>query len=197
MEIEPLTIAIGIPVLALMLWGICSIANGNRRKVKRDSWYRAEYKRWIKNVAPDGTLTVNPIDSHAFALAKNELMMRIENQVQLVEGRAVRNTAYGGLSIPIGCGIRIKSGGARGESHEEMRLISTGTLAITNMRLIFIGDFQNRDVPFSKITAMQYTDSELHITSSSRQKTMYFCGLNGRICLTLITSLRTAVANCV
>lgn len=78
-------------------------------------------------------------------------------------------------------GITVGRGYSTSESHEEWRPISTGTLYITNKRIVFDGDMQDRSVGIDSLISVQVGDIQAAITSSSRQKTMVFDMLNGRV----------------
>ena len=94
----------------------------------------------------------------------------------LVEPRAVRSWSggYGGPSFRIAKGISFRLGGSGGtsESHDERRPIDTGTLVLTNQRLIFVGSKRTVNVPVQKIIGVDnegYFDW-LRLNFEGRQK---------------------------
>ena len=94
----------------------------------------------------------------------------------LVEPRAVRSYSggYGGPSFRIAKGIsfRLGASGGTSESHEERRPIDTGTLVLTNQRLIFVGSKRTISVPIHKIVGIDnegYLDW-LRLNFEGRQK---------------------------
>ena len=57
--------------------------------------------------------------------------------------------AYGGPSFRVAKGVNFRVGGfqARGESHEELRVIDNGDITLTNKRFVFSGS--KRSVNFN------------------------------------------------
>ena len=155
-----------------------------------DLLHQVEYKNWVKNNSIDGeTLHLSPIPTDNVILSDGEQVFWIEKKANLVEGRAVRITSFSGVSIPVIHGMRVARGMSVSQSHEESRIVSSGTLAITNQRLIFHGNYQNREFPLTAISGLGWDDSELYIHASTRQKTMCFQRINGRICITIIRGI--------
>lgn len=89
---------------------------------------------------------------------------------ELMEERAVRHT-YGGR-VRVAKGIWV--GGARGESHGELRKIDDGSLLLTNMRLIFNGGFRNSEYRLDKINSVEEDEEAVEIGASNRQKVQRF-----------------------
>ena len=180
--------------LALLIHDlVSSLLKGRRRKQleKKQEEYdliqRVKYENWAGIHCIDGdTFRISPIQNENLILSEEESLFWLEKNAKLVEGRAVRITSFSGASIPVVHGMRVARGQSVSESHEESRTIANGLLAITNQRIIFHGDYQNREFPLTAISGLGWNDSELYIHASSRQKTMCFKHVNGRICLTII-----------
>ena len=80
-----------------------------------------------------------------------------------------------GVSIPVGLGVRYRTGGSRGhyvQGTPTPTAIDTGTVYITNKRVIFQGARQTRECAFAKLIGFQHSDSEGSTTFSvsNRQK---------------------------
>lgn len=82
-------------------------------------------------------------DAPNIALKNGEHLLCVFSNTTLLEPRAVRTwrSAYGGPAIRVAKGLSFRFGQSRGvsESHDELRAIDTGTLLLTNERLVFIG----------------------------------------------------------
>jgi hypothetical protein len=80
-----------------------------------------------------------------------------------------------GVSIPVGFGVRYRTGGSRGhyvQGTPTPIAIDTGTVYITNKRVIFQGARQTRECAFAKLIGFQHSESEGSTTFSvsNRQK---------------------------
>jgi hypothetical protein len=60
------------------------------------------------------------------------------------------------------------------ESHEELRLIDKGTLAVTNQRLVFVGKFRTVNVKLNKIVGVDVYQDALGLHFEGKEKTRYF-----------------------
>jgi hypothetical protein len=89
------------------------------------------------------------------ALKRGEDLRCVFPGTTLLEPRAVRNwrSNYGGPSFRIARGVSFRLGASAGtsESHDELRPLDTGTLALTNQRLIFVGSKRTTSVSLEKI----------------------------------------------
>jgi len=89
---------------------------------------------------------------------------------QLMEERAIRHT-YGG-AVRVMKGVYI--GGRKGESHGELRTIDTGSLLLTNKRLIFNGGFRNSEYKLDKVVSVEEYKDAIEIGASNRKKVQIF-----------------------
>jgi hypothetical protein len=88
------------------------------------------------------------------------------SSTKLMEERAVRNTAYSGVRLMKGVYV----GGSKGESHGELRTIDSGSLLLTNKRLIFTGGFRSIEYRLDKIISIEEYEDAIEIGASNRQK---------------------------
>lgn len=113
-----------------------------------------------------------------FNAKKGELVYLVGQGAALIETRGTRGTyqgGYSGFSFRIARGVRYHVGGSRGQyvpGPEVPTPIDTGTVVITNQRVVFFGPKHSREWAFAKLLAVDH-DSEQPWTSlpvSNRQK---------------------------
>lgn len=146
--------------------------------------YKSEYTTWRQRY--DAMRTLPTVSCGGMVLARGEVCYAAIQNVSLYETRAVRVTDHMFASQSLGRGFRIGGGQAVSRSHQEWTPISSGELYITNRQICFHGDMQSRTIPFSKLTAALWDDDLIEVSSSSRQKTMVFRGLNGHMILDVL-----------
>lgn len=88
----------------------------------------------------------------------------------LYEPRSVRN--YGGASVRVAKGVSVRLGQA--ESHDEMRKIELGVLALTNRRLLFTGGQRNSNIDLRKIVNIKKYGDGVQVSIDSRQRPQFF-----------------------
>ena len=97
-----------------------------------------------------------------------------------MEPRAVRTSTggYGGGSVRVAKGVSIRMGGAQGRStsHDELTNIDTGTLTISNKRIVYSGSTKNYDIPLTKVVNLTPFRDALEVQVSNKQKPEYFKG---------------------
>ncbi|MEK6938465.1 MAG: hypothetical protein AABX04_05450, partial [Nanoarchaeota archaeon] len=96
----------------------------------------------------------------------------------LYEPRAVREFHGGsrGVSMRVAKGMSVRVGNFRGksESHDELRVIDSGVLIVTNKRLIFIGPNRNSNIELKKLLHFNATSEGIMISLETRQKPQLF-----------------------
>ncbi len=115
-------------------------------------------------------------------LKRNENFILNIDYVSLREPRAVRITkgGYGGPSFRVAKGVYFRLGAfnAQSESHEEIRTIDSGTLTLTNKRLIFSGNKRTVSMDIRKILSVHPYRDAVAIRKEGREKIQYFTGIN-------------------
>ncbi len=93
-----------------------------------------------------------------------------EESTTLKETRAIRHSIGVGMGTSIMKGVRVGTYKSRSESKQEWRLIDTGKLVLTNKRIIFNGEKENRAILVSQIISIEaYRDGiELSIKSKTK-----------------------------
>lgn len=157
-------------------------------KVKENELKIKEHQLKIKQEEDDLALFAESIESGkpmlpvpsdtTIVLKKNEVPVYRMNNVTLSEPRAVRTSSggYGGASVRIAKGVTIHSGrtASKSESHDEIKLIDSGELLITNQRVIFLGSNRTTNIEMKKIISITSGARMIQIQRSNKQKPEYF-----------------------
>lgn len=122
------------------------------------------------------------VDANAVLLKRGERAVAVIPGVTLKEPRSVRKTygGGGGPSIRIAKGVYFRTSGfgSRSESHEEIKVIDSGTLTLTNRRMVFTGGKRTINFPLRKVVGMEPYRDGLAINREGKQRTEYYTGLN-------------------
>ena len=128
--------------------------------------------------------TFHGAPTDALVLNRGEAAYYVVTNAALVEERRGRGHYQGGstgVSVPIGLGMRYRVGGFRGhyvQAPPTPTAIDTGTMVITNRRVVFVGQHQTRECRFEHLLAVHHDDEEgeTTISVSNRQKptTVYY-----------------------
>ncbi|NLA39727.1 MAG: hypothetical protein GX882_10220, partial [Methanomicrobiales archaeon] len=136
------------------------------------------------------------VEANAVLLKRGERAVAVIPGVTLKEPRSVRKTygGGGGPSIRIAKGVYFRTGGfaSRSESHEEIKEIDSGTLTLTNRRLVFTGRKRTVNVPLGKIVGMEPYRDAIAINRDGKQRTEYYTGIDN-VHLTIHVDGRTHV----
>ena len=136
------------------------------------------------------------VETNAVLLKRGERAVAVIPGVTLKEPRSVRKTygGGGGPSFRIAKGVYFRTGGfaARSESHEEIKVIDSGTLTLTNRRMVFTGGKRTVNFPLRKIVGMEPYRDGIAINRDGKQRTEYYTGL-GNVHLTIHVDDRSHV----
>ena len=149
---------------------------GQRREKKALAQWQAQrdgYADFLQTAQ-----TFNGTGSTDLMLAPGEAVFYKVIGTSLIEERRTGGHYQGrssGVSIPVGLGVRYRTGGTRGhyvQGTPTPTAIDTGTVYITNKRVIFQGARQTRECAFAKLIGFQHSVSEGSTTFSvsNRQK---------------------------
>ncbi len=112
-----------------------------------------------------------------------------EGAAVLLEARSVRRADHAGRSVGLGMGIRVGHGQTISRGHEEMTVISQGVLTVTNLRLFFNGDKQNRSLLVGNIVSLDTNGKSVEIGMENHAKNMVFSVRNGFILRDIIEAV--------
>ena len=164
-------------IICAIAAAICTSIARKRERRRLEERMDNQYRKWRESVDRGGRIPPVAVGMH---LAKGETAY-LQLRAALCEIRAVRNSTHTGGAFRIAKGVTVGRGYTTSESHDEWRQISTGVLYVTNKRLVFDGDMQNRVVKIDDVVSAQAGAAQVAITAASRQKTMLFDRINGQI----------------
>ena len=177
-----------VPIVALLAFGITyAIVQRHRRKLMEQR-AAEQYQKWRASMERLGEL---PPCNIGLRLMSDETGY-LKARATLCETRSVRNSTHTGGAIRIAKGITIGRGYSSSESHEEWRAITPGVLYVTNKRIVFDGEMQNRTIKLKDLISVQTAITQVAISTSTRQKTMLFDNLNGQIVRDIIEFVASA-----
>jgi hypothetical protein len=110
----------------------------------------------------------------------------------LFETRAIRHYQAGHVGFRVARGVWVGGTSGRSTSTQEWDKIDTGTLTITNRRLIFDGRQQDRTVPLDKIVSVNCAVTWIEVSVEGRQKSMILAVDNPMIAAAIIQLCRQA-----
>jgi hypothetical protein len=123
-------------------------------------------------------------DGFGLMLKKDERTFQVLQGPSLIEPRRLPGHWEGrsqGFSIPIAGGVRYRVGSTKGhyvQGAEKPTPIDTGTVTITNQRVVFQGTTASREWTFTQLLGLQHVDDPkwpwTAIQVSNRQKTSGF-----------------------
>jgi hypothetical protein len=67
---------------------------------------------------------------------------------------------------------------SKSESHEELRNIDTGTLTITNKRLVFSGAVKNISIELKKIVSIDPYEDGISLSKEGKERPAYFTNVD-------------------
>lgn len=163
--------------LVIVIFSFVKSCIENRQNAELDSTANLNYMKWRSKVNREGGISSRKVN---ITLSKGESCYQ-SFAATLYEPRAVRVSRHGGYGVRATRRIGIFEGESRSESHDEWRAVCSGMLYITDKRIVFAGDMQNREIKLSELLSVDADSRSLVVRSSKRQKAMCFSGLNGQI----------------
>ena len=163
--------------LVIVIFSFVKSCIENRQNAELDSTANLNYMKWRSKVNREGGISSRKVN---ITLSKGESCYQ-SFAATLYEPRAVRVSRHGGYGVRATRRIGIFEGESRSESQDEWRAVCCGMLYITDKRIVFAGDMQNREIKLSELLSVDADSRSLIVRSSKRQKAMCFSGLNGQI----------------
>lgn len=165
-------------VIALPFVITSSIRKHLRKKAiaKRDENLRREFAIWKQNVGKIGSL---PQVQTSLIMKKGEFCYFCCTGSVLYEVRSVRTSSFAGASQRLGHGFTVGGGSSYSTSQDSWRALAVGTLTMTNMRVYFNGDKQDRNVVLREIRSIDFTPTTIELSCEKRQHSMVFSVSNG------------------
>lgn len=174
-----------VPIVGLLTFGIAYTIAQKRRRERLERLADEQYRQWRAAIDQRGEI---PPRNIGLRLMDDETGY-LELHTTLCETRSIRNATHTGGAIRIAKGITIGRGYTTSEAHEEWRQISPGILYVTDKRIVFDGETQNRTIKLKDLISVQAALTQVAISTSARQKTMIFDNVNGQIVRDVIANL--------
>lgn len=168
----------GIVALALVVVAIVGIsAVSEKEKDAQTSALVENANKWRDMVRMYGRLPPQNVD---IMLADGEIGY-LQVQTVLCEPRSVRTSTHTGGAVRVAKGVTIGRAYSTSNVYDEWRQLCSGTLIVTNKRIIFDGDMHDRTVNLKDVLSVKNSLTQVALSTSTRQKTMLFTPLNGYI----------------
>ena len=181
------TCLIGIFVLILVV-GVVKAFNAEEKRKKLEAIAKKAYDewRWKLDNRYGGRLTEIGLGIYK---QEGERGFFKALGVNLSEVSNIVNTSFGAVGTVGEYPAVIGTGSSTASESDEWRVIATGSLYVTDRRIIFDGDKQNRIILLEDILSLSSTFLDISISASSQQKIMTFSGVNGKMLYDIITIL--------
>lgn len=190
MTAEEFMMIIGLPVsfaLLLIFWMWQTQQSKNRAKAKTQALEKSlteTAEKFFEEINRSNKFT--PVET-SLNLDNNEFAI-YSSRSTMAEYKSQRRFNAVGTTLKFG-GVPVHLGHSRGESHNVLRDMGTGTLTITNKRLIFIGSEKSWNSPLREILNSEISIDTITIFSSKRQAPYIFTASNPLIIKILISVL--------
>ncbi len=146
--------------------GIKTKKNGSDRKEAMTKGM----EEFIAKIKEHKALT--PISSSLVLGPKEQAFLEEDSLLQ--ETRSVRQFRSTGVRVRLMKGLSVGQSGGRAESHKEWRILDTGKLILTNKKLVFDGNKEDRTILLDKILTISPMLDAIEVSSSSRSGSMVF-----------------------
>ena len=114
-------------------------------------------------------------------ILKNDEIAFLECKTTLLETKSVRYFQSGSVGYRLTKRIYLGSRSGTSHNQDELKHIDTGTLTLTNKRLVFTGLTNSRNIQISKLIAVNFFIDSIKVTTENRQKSLIFTVPNSLI----------------
>lgn len=158
---------VAIAALAILIYVINSIRGASAKAAMKEKMEHArlEALRFFSDLEKRKKLHTVDVN---IVLQRGEAGL-LQEPSNLLETRAYRLYGGGGTRIR---GVYI--GGGASESYQRLRNIDSGTLVLTNRRLVFDGGAENRALNLKDILSVSCWSDAIEVSSSRRQKSQVY-----------------------
>lgn len=101
----------------------------------------------------------------------------LQDNAELYEIRAMRKSDRGGGAVRVAKGVYIGGSSGTSRSYDELRKIDNGKLLLTNLRLIFDGNLNTRDIKLDKILSVSGYSDGIEIAVEGKSKGQVYKGM--------------------
>jgi hypothetical protein len=107
-------------------------------------------------------------------LKKNEILV-FDTTADFYQEKIVSSGAtHKGVSVRLAKGLWYRTGATKGEKTEEIAIIDSGKITLTNKRLIFVGQTKNIQFKLQDINSIEVYDHGICISRDKKVKNEYF-----------------------
>lgn len=152
---------------------------------KKKDVLKAEVAAFAESAKQRGGLAVITV---SIALKPGEQAF-LEEQVTLKETRSFTKRSSTGGALRVMKGVYVGGSSGTSRSHNEWRDIDTGTLIITNQRIIFDGRMENRVMPIDRILSVNPLLDGIEVSIENKQKSSFFTVKNSLIWTTVFNTV--------
>jgi len=134
----------------------------------------AEANSWIDDLKKEKNL--KSVSTNIILKQGEEAYIVTESNLYENRGTTYSKSSGHGGAVRIAKGVYIGGSNRSGssETRQELKLIDKGVLTLTNKRLVFDGNRENRSIPIDKIISVDHYTDSVEISSESRSKSMLF-----------------------
>lgn len=172
MDIAPIIIA--LVVITILVWLITKPRRAKQKTADRTATLISSTRQFVDQINHNRRFSVITTQIN---LQKNEFAV-LSTQSTCHEYKSERISTGAGTRIKVG-GMPVYLGGTKSRSVDKLREASTGTLYLTNKRLIFIGTPKNHTFTLGEILSIENGIDHIIVTSQKRQKPLVFSVSNG------------------
>lgn len=157
----------------------------------------ADLTRWLEDLA-SGRVGIK------FTFGKSPIILKEGEEAKFIipgavlqEPRAIRTStgSYGGPTVRIARGLSWHVGSFRSssQSHDEIKTVDTGTMVVTEKRLVFCGTKRTVQIDLRNILSLDPFSDGLVLHKEGREKAQYFLWPDGLCIARIDTNDRTYV----
>lgn len=145
----------------------------------RERLFQLQAEQDISNILQDlirGETYLHPVDSPAELKDNEEAYLSIPD-IKLSEPQISKNTSFE-TSFKLAKGVTVKNNPKipASSSHNKLKGIDTGTLVITNKRVIFVGSKKTVSIDLRKIFSINIFEDGISIQRENKKRIEYFTG---------------------
>lgn len=141
----------------------------NKKQVKKQELIN-EANSYIEKVKNNKGLI--PITTSILLKKDEDAFLATESTLR--ETKAIRYSQRGGVGLRVAKGVYVGRSSGKSESQQEWRVIDSGDITVTNQKLVFNGEKENRIIPIDKIVSISPWSDAIEITSETKNKSMLF-----------------------
>ncbi len=156
-----------------------------KKNARLDAAALEHYRAWRKSVS-DGNLPEYSVPIH---LRPGEICVFVDARATLNELQAVHTGNFGGTNFDVADGIGIQTGSFKSEAHDEWRAVTSGSLYVTNFRIIFDGEIRNHSIKISDVLSVVRAPRGALLNLQNRTRPIIFAHINGNIFADIVDAI--------